>query len=281
MIAQLSFSRCQETDLAQAASALQKMLRMPDTMIEVRSLVTHYGDAKVLDNVSFVVPRGEIFVIIGGSGCGKTTLLKHMCGLLKATSGEIIYQGRDIAKMDEDELAVMQRSIGIAFQSSGLINSMTIGDNVALPLREYGNMDEKLIDAVVRMKLSLVGLAEAQHLMPSELSGGMRKRAGLARAIALDPPLVYFDEPSAGLDPIMASGLDDLILDLRELLGITFVIVTHELDSIRKVADRVLMLDRGKVVFLGTRIEAESTTIERVRQFFERRADEYIMQRNV
>jgi len=254
---------------------------MPDTMIEVRNLVTHYGETKVLDDVSFAVLRGEIFVIVGGSGCGKTTLLKHMCGLLKATSGEIIYQGRDIAKMDEDELALMQRSIGIAFQSSGLINSMTIGDNVALPLREYGNMDEKLIDAVVRMKLSLVGMAEAQHLMPSELSGGMRKRAGLARAIALDPPLVYFDEPSAGLDPIMASGLDDLILDLRELLGITFVIVTHELDSIRKVADRVLMLDRGKVIFWGTCAEAEHTTIDRVRQFFERRADEYIMQRNV
>ena len=182
-------------------------------------------------------------------------------GLLQPTSGRILFLGNDIAGMDEDELSKMQRNIGIAFQSSGLFNSMTVGDNVALPLREYGHMDEKLIDSIVRLKLSLVGLAAAQHLMPDELSGGMRKRAGLARAIALDPPVVYFDEPSAGLDPIIASGLDDLILNLRKLLGITFVIVTHELDSIRKVADRVLMLDRGKVIFTGNLEEAATTTV--------------------
>lgn len=259
-------------------------MRNPDTtdaIIEVRGLTTHYGGTKVLDEVSFSVPKGEIYVIIGGSGCGKTTLLKHMCGLLKPTSGEILYRGGNVARMDTDELSVMQRSIGIAFQSSGLFNSMTVGDNVALPLREYTNMDEPLIDAVVRMKLSFVGLADAQHLMPSELSGGMRKRAGLARAMALDPPLVYFDEPSAGLDPIMASGLDDLILDLNKLLGATFVIVTHELDSIRKIADRILMLDRGQAIFCGTMDDAESSEVARVRQFFERRADAHIAQRNV
>jgi len=254
---------------------------MDDPIIQVRNLVTHYGDTKVLDDVSFSVGRGEIFLIIGGSGCGKTTLLKHMCGLLRATSGEIVYQGQDIAEIDEDALAMLQRTFGIAFQSSGLFNSMTIGDNVALPLREYGNMSERLIDAVVRMKLSLVGLGSAAALMPSELSGGMRKRAGLARAIALDPPLVYFDEPSAGLDPIMACGLDELILDLRKLLGITFVIVTHELDSIRKIADRILMLDYGRALFLGTPAEAEHAGVDRVRQFFERRADEHIAQRNI
>jgi len=254
---------------------------MSDTIIEVKNLVTHYGDTQVLDDVSLRVARGEIFLIIGGSGCGKTTLLKHMCGLLTATSGQIRYQGKDLATLDEEQLAQMQRTIGIAFQSSGLFNSMTVGDNVALPLREYGNVDESLIDAIVRMKLSLVGLSAAQHLMPSELSGGMRKRAGLARAIALDPPLVYFDEPSAGLDPIMACGLDELILDLKKLLGITFVIVTHELDSIRKVADRILMLDLGRVIFCGTINEAEHSTIDRVRQFFDRRADEHITQRSV
>ncbi len=252
-----------------------------DTLIEVRNLTTHYGGTKVLDEVSLSVPRGSIFVIIGGSGCGKTTLLKHMCGLLRPTCGEILFQGRNVAAMDEEELAVMQRGIGIAFQSSGLFNSMTVGGNVALPLREYGDMDERLIDAVVRMKLGFVGLAESQHLMPGELSGGMRKRAGLARAIALDPPLVYFDEPSAGLDPIIASGLDDLILDLNRILGITFVIVTHELDSIRKIAGRILMLDRGKAVFCGTMAEAEATDVARVRQFFERRADDNISQRNI
>lgn len=252
-----------------------------DVIVEVKNLVTHYGDTKVLDDVSFSVRRGEIFLIIGGSGCGKTTLLKHMCGLLTASSGQIIYQGQDLAGMDEERLAKMQQSIGIAFQSSGLINSMTIGDNVALPLREYGHLDKQLIRALVRIKLSLVGLSGTEGLMPSELSGGMRKRAGLARAMALDPPLVYFDEPSAGLDPIMACGLDELILDLRRLLGITFVIVTHELDSIRKIADRILMLDLGKVVFLGTLPEVDQAPEERVRQFFERRADEHMTARNV
>lgn len=250
-------------------------------LIEVEDLVTHYGEVQVLDHVSCRIGKAEVFVIIGGSGCGKTTLLKHMIGLLRPTSGAIRFSGVDITRMDEDALAQVQRKVGIAFQSSGLFNSMTVGDNVALPIREYGNVDPALVDPLVRMKLSLVGLAHAQHLMPSELSGGMRKRAGLARAIALDPPVVFFDEPSAGLDPIMACGLDELILQLRELLGITFVIVTHELDSIRKIADRMLMLDRGVAVFYGTLAQAEASEAGRVRQFFERRADEFITQRNI
>ena len=252
-----------------------------DIIIEVENLVTHYGDTKVLDGVSFNVRRGEIFMIIGGSGCGKSTLLKHMCGLLRPTSGRIVFQGNDIASMDEDELAVMQQSIGIAFQSSGLFNSMTVGDNVAMPMVEFGAVDPSLVKPLVKMKLSLVGLSQAEHLMPSDLSGGMRKRAGLARAIAVDPPLVYFDEPSAGLDPIMAAGLDELIIKLNRLLGSTFVIVTHELDSIRLAAERILMLDRGKVIFLGTLDEVEKCENERVKQFFERRPDEHIEQRQL
>lgn len=251
------------------------------TIIEVKRLVTHYGETKVLDDVSLSVKEGEIFVIIGGSGCGKSTLLKHMCGLIRPTSGEILYLDQDMAQLDEDALAKVQRTIGIAFQSSGLFNSMTVGDNVAMPIREYGDVPKELIPSLVRMKLGFVGLASSGDLMPSELSGGMRKRAGLARAIALDPPLVYFDEPSAGLDPIMASGLDELILDLNRILGLTFIIVTHELESIRKIADHVLMLDKGKVVFLGAKAEAEESTSPRVQQFFERRPDEYITQRNV
>ena len=252
-----------------------------DIIIEVENLVTHYGDTKVLDGVSFNVRRGEIFMIIGGSGCGKSTLLKHMCGLLRPTSGRIVFQGNDIASMDEDELDVMQQSIGSAFQSSGLFNSMTVGDNVAMPMVEFGAVDPSLVKPLVQMKLSLVGLSQAEHLMPSDLSGGMRKRAGLARAIAVDPPLVYFDEPSAGLDPIMAAGLDELIIKLNRLLGSTFVIVTHELDSIRLAAERILMLDRGKVIFLGTLDEVEKCENERVKQFFERRPDEHIEQRQL
>lgn len=250
-------------------------------IIEIEDLVTYYGDTLVIDRVSCAVRRGEIFVVIGGSGCGKTTLLRHMTGLLRPVSGAIRYEGVDITKLDEEELARVQRTIGIAFQSSGLFNSMTVGENIALPLREYGNVDKDLIDAIIRFKLSLVGLGDAAGLLPEELSGGMRKRAGLARAIAVDPPVVFFDEPSAGLDPIMASGLDDLILDLNRMLGLTFVIVTHELESIRKIASSVLMLDRGKAIFYGTVDEAERSQVARVRQFFERRPDEFITQRNI
>lgn len=250
---------------------------MPETLITVENLVAHYGEKKILDGISLDIKQGEIFVILGGSGSGKTTLLKHMTGLLHPTSGSVKYQGIDITEMDEDELSKVQQGFGIAFQSGGLFNSMTVAENVALPLREYGNLDESLIQPLVRLKLSLVGLTAAGDLLPDELSGGMRKRAGLARALALDPPIVYFDEPSAGLDPIMAAGLDELVLDLKRLLGITFIIVTHELESIRTVADRVVMLDKGKVLFEGSVEEAEKSDVERVRQFFERKADAFIM----
>lgn len=254
---------------------------MDEALIEVRNLITHYGDFKVLDGVSFDVRQGEIFMIIGGSGCGKSTLLKHMCGLLKPTSGEIRFNGRNIADLDEEALSVMQHAIGIAFQSSGLFNSMTVGENIAMPMREFGEVDPDLIDHLVRFKLSLVGLSNAQYQMPGELSGGMRKRAGLARALALDPKWVYFDEPSAGLDPIMAAGLDELILKMKGLLKTTFIIVTHELESIRLVADRILMLDMGRVVFCGTLDEAAACEIPRLRQFFDRQPDEFISQRNL
>lgn len=251
------------------------------SIIEIRDLVTHYGETLILNGINLDVYRGEVLAIIGGSGSGKSTLLKHMIGLLQPTSGQIFFEGRDITKLDEEELAKMQRGIGISFQSSGLLNSMSVAENVALPLREYGYADEKLIDSIVRLKLSMVGLPHAGDLLPDELSGGMKKRAGLARAIAVDPPVLFFDEPSAGLDPIMAAGLDELILDLKQLLGITIVIVTHELDSIRLVADRIVMLDRGKIIFTGSVKDVEKTDIDRVRQFFAREADAFITQRNV
>jgi phospholipid/cholesterol/gamma-HCH transport system ATP-binding protein len=252
-----------------------------EPLIEVRGLDAVYGDTRVLEDVSLKVFPGEVFVIIGGSGCGKTTLLKHMAGLIRPAAGQVLYRGQPIEKMDDDTLAKVQQGIGIAFQGGALFNSLTVGENVALPMRESGKVDSRLIPALVRLKLGMVGLAGAGHRMPSELSGGMRKRAGLARAIAIDPPVVYFDEPSAGLDPIMAAGLDTLILNLRSLLGITFIIVTHELDSIRAIADRILMLDMGRVVFLGTLGEAEESEVPRLRQFFDRQPDEFITQRNI
>jgi phospholipid/cholesterol/gamma-HCH transport system ATP-binding protein len=171
---------------------------MAESLIRVENLVTHYGDTKILDDISFEVETGEIFLIIGGSGCGKTTLLKHMADLLSPTSGAIYFEDQSIAELSEDELAAVQQDIGIAFQSGALFNSMTVGENVALPLREYRKVDAQLIPAIVRMKLSLVGLAEAENQLPGALSGGMRKRAGLARALAADPPVVFFRRAVGG-----------------------------------------------------------------------------------
>ncbi len=244
-------------------------------LIEVEHLVAHYGTRLILDDVSFTVHQGEILVVLGASGSGKTTLLKHMVGLLRPTAGTIRYRGRDIVQMEDDERATLLKHIGISFQSGGLFNSLTLADNVALPLRELGNFDEETVQALVRMKLSLVGLADAGYLMPEELSGGMRKRAGVARALALDPEILFFDEPSAGLDPITAAGLDQMILTLRRLLGLTLVVITHELASIHTLADRALMLDQGKVIFLGTLAEVAHSAHPRVHQFFQRQPQPY------
>jgi phospholipid/cholesterol/gamma-HCH transport system ATP-binding protein len=250
-------------------------------IIEVRDLVARYGDHTVLDGISFDVYAGEIFVILGGSGCGKTTLLKHMVGLIKPVSGAILYRGADITKMDEEELAQLLQKVGIAFQGGALFNSMSVAENVGLPLEEYGHVDEEMMNILVNMKLGLVGLANYGYLMPSELSGGMKKRVGFARAIAIDPETVFFDEPSSGLDPIMAAGLDKLILKIRKFTDVTMIVVTHELESIRTIADRILMLDRGKIIFMGTVADAEKCDNARVCQFFHRQPDESIEARDV
>ena len=245
-------------------------------ILEVKDLVTHYGEVEILHGVSFRVHHGGILAVIGGSGCGKSTLMKHVIGLLKPTRGSIKFWGEDLAEMSEDELSALQERFGVSFQSGGLFNSMTLYDNIALPLRERRDLDEEIISTIVRTKLSLVGLGDALYKNPSELSGGMKKRAGFARALALDPEIVFFDEPYAGLDPITAAGLDNLILSLRRTLGVTVVVITHELESIKKVADRILMLDRGDVIFMGPLDDALVSDEPRVRQFFARRPDETI-----
>ncbi len=244
----------------------------PDALVEVEGLVARYGDVTVLDGLSFAVRRGEVLVVLGGSGCGKTTLLRHLIGLRRPARGVVRLFGQDIGRMEEDALDVLRRRFGVAFQAGALFNSLTAGENVALPMREHG-VAAALIPGLVRMKLSLVGLGASADVMPSELSGGMRKRVAFARALALDPELVFFDEPSAGLDPVTAAGLDRLIVSLRDLLDITIVVVTHELESIRAIADRALMLAEGRIAFLGPLAEVEGAADPRVGQFFRREPD--------
>jgi phospholipid/cholesterol/gamma-HCH transport system ATP-binding protein len=211
--------------------------------IEIRDLTMAYGSFVVMRDINARVRAGEIFVIMGGSGCGKSTLLKHMVGLKAPAKGDILYDGNSFWHSSEAERQAMLRRFGVLFQSGALWSSMTLAENVALPLGEFTTLSEKEIDQIVRLKLSLVGLKGFEDYYPSEISGGMRKRAGLARAMALDPEILFFDEPSAGLDPISSRRLDDLIRELRDSLGATIVVVSHELQSIFTVADNSIFLD--------------------------------------
>ena len=217
-----------------------------ETMIEVRDLTIGYGDRIVMENLSFTISSGEIVCIMGGSGCGKSTLLKHLIGLYEPMKGDILIRNKSIVNADEKEKKAIMRSFGVTYQGGALFGSMTVAENVELPLREYTDLpvDERM--EIARKKLELVGLAGFGDYMPSELSGGMRKRAGLARALALEPDLLFFDEPSAGLDPLSSADLDRLILSLRDNFGATVVIITHELDSIFAIGDRGLMLDKAR-----------------------------------
>jgi len=241
--------------------------------IEVIGLITHYGDREILKNISFSIPKGMTTVILGGSGCGKSTLLKHLIGLLKPTSGKILIHGKDITLLNEEEMNEVRKKMGILFQGAALMNSMTILDNVALPMREHTKIKESTIEIMVRMKLDLVGLSGFEEFYPSQLSGGMKKRAGLARAIALDPELLFFDEPSAGLDPITAAGLDELIVKLKNVFKMTIIVVTHELPSVFTIADYVIMLDAGEVIFSGTLDELKASDHPRIRMFLERKPE--------
>jgi len=245
-----------------------------DKTIAIRNLAARFGARVILNDINLDILRGETFVILGGSGCGKSTLLRMIVGLLKPTQGQIWIHGLDITQLSEDEFNELRKKIGMAFQNSALFNSMTVGENVALPLREHTDLEDSTIQIMTRIKLEQVGLSGCDPLMPSQLSGGMRKRAGIARALAMDPEILLFDEPSAGLDPIIAAGIDELILRLKQAFRMTIVLVTHELASAFVLADRIAMLDQGAILFVGTPEEFKACTIPRVRQFLERRADQ-------
>jgi len=238
--------------------------------ISVVNLRVSYGSREILHGISFDVRKGETMVILGGSGSGKSTLLRTLVGLQKPTSGEVWINGVETSRISEREMDALRMKMGMSFQAGALFGSMTVGENVALPLREHTKLEESTIEIMVRIKLGQVGLAKFQDYMPSQLSGGMRKRAAVARALAMDPEILFFDEPSAGLDPIIAAGLDQLILNLKKAYSITIVVVTHELASAFLIADRMVLVDRGHIVAMGTKEELQASTHARVRQFLDR-----------
>ena len=242
----------------------------PQTVVQVENLVTYYDERRILDDVSLDVMAGEIHVIMGGSGSGKSTLLRHLLGLNRPVSGTVRLFGQDINRLNGQALFEMRRKMGVSFQNGALFNSMTVGENVQFPLREHTRLDENTIRIMSRMKLEVVNLAGYENLLPAQLSGGMVKRASLARAIVMDPKLLFFDEPSAGLDPVVSAELDELILRLRESMQITIVVVTHELESAFKIADRITVLDRGRILVTGSIAEVKSSTNERVRALINR-----------
>ena len=238
--------------------------------ISVVNLRVSYGTREILHGISFDVRKGETLVILGGSGSGKSTLLRTLVGLQKPTAGEVWINGVETSRISEREMDALRLKMGMSFQAGALFGSMTVGENVALPLREHTKLEEATIEIMVRIKLGQVGLAKFQDYMPSQLSGGMKKRAAVARALAMDPEILFFDEPSAGLDPIVAAGLDQLILNLKKAYSITIVVVTHELASAFLIADRMVLVDRGHVLALGTGEELQASTHPRVRQFLDR-----------
>jgi len=238
--------------------------------IEVRDLVSHYGPRQILNHVNMTVYDNEIMVVMGGSGSGKSTLLRHLLGLEQATSGSIRLLGSDITALSEKEMYELRKEMGVSFQGGALFGSLTVGENVQLPLKEHTRLDSKTMQIISRMKLEVVNLSGFENLMPSELSGGMIKRVALARAIVMDPKLLFFDEPSAGLDPVTSAELDELIIKLRDVMKMTMVVVTHELDSAFKIADRITVLDQGNVLICGTVDEVKNCKIERVQALLSR-----------
>jgi len=243
-----------------------------DSIIQIRGLVAKYGETTVLDDINLDIRRGETFVILGGSGCGKSTLLRNLVGLMRPAAGTILINGEDFTSMSDDQRSAVRKRMGMCFRGAALLNSMSLYDNVALPLREHTRLKESTIEIMTRIKLDLVGLAGFEDYQPSELSGGMKKRAGIARAMAMDPEIIFYDEPSAGLDPIVAAGLDALIRKMQHTFGLTSVVVTHEMESVKQIADTVCMLERGRIVGLGALQELRELDHPYVQQFFARRA---------
>jgi phospholipid/cholesterol/gamma-HCH transport system ATP-binding protein len=255
----------------------------PENIIEVENLITHYGERVILNGINLGIRTGEIMVIMGGSGSGKTTLMRNLLGLNKPSSGSIHILGKDITRISKRELYAIRRKMGVAFQGGALLGSMSVADNIELPLRQHTKLDESTIRIMSRMKLEVVNLAGFEDLMPSELSGGMLKRAALARSIVMDPSMLFFDEPSAGLDPVVSAELDELILRLKEAMNVTIVVVTHELESAFKIADRITVLGQGQVLMTGTVDEVQNSDNEVIQDMLNRRprdetvnAEEYL-----
>src|SRR5579872_731761 len=239
-------------------------------MLSLRDVRVSYGEVEILHGITFDVKRGETLVILGGSGSGKSTLLRTLVGLEKPSSGEIWIKGKNIAAIPDTEMDEIRKKIGMSFQGSALFGSMSVGENVALPLREHTKLEESTIEIMLRLKLEQVGLAGFEYYMPSQLSGGMKKRAAVARALAMDPEILFFDEPSAGLDPIIAAGIDQLILELKQAFRMTIIVVTHELASAYLIADRMVLIDKGNLLAIGTTADMRASSQPRVRQFLDR-----------
>ncbi len=238
-----------------------------EVVIDVKDLHVVFDGRPILSGVNLSVFRGETLVVMGGSGCGKSTLLRTIVGALEPTKGSVQVLGQDIYQLGEEPLNALRKRFGILFQSGALYNSMPVGENVALPLREHTELPDDIIRIMVKMKLELVGLRDFEALMPSQISGGMKKRVGLARALALDPEIIFYDEPGAGLDPVVAGVIDKLIMDLSQKIGVTSIVVTHEMGSAFRIADRMIMLYEGRVVAEGRPEEIQTTENPLVRQF--------------